>query len=184
MITMLRWFFVRFAFVIVIFPLSKATSAEEHVVRIVSDYDNLRMTFDPKHLVIKLGDTVTWTNEANEEHNVISYPDGFPKGARPLRSQVMTTEGERWSYKFDIAGTYEYHCIPHLPMGMRGSIIVDRPSLNEEIHVPDLKEIREYRALLLKWFDEDDFEELENEDRADIAESFIANLLPNILNPI
>lgn len=149
-----------------VFFTSQTGLAAEHVVRIVSDYENLRMLFNPKHLRVEIGDTVTWVNEADEEHNVITYPDGFPKGAKPLQSQIMTTKGERWSYRFDIAGTYEYHCIPHLPMGMRGLIIVDRPSRDEEIHEPGLAEIEAYRALLLKWFDEDDFEELETDDRA------------------
>lgn len=144
--------------------LSTANAAE-HIVRIVSDYENLRMVFEPKYLEIKSGDRVTWINEADEEHNVISFPDGFPRGAKALQSPIMTKTGERWSHDFEISGSYEYHCLPHLPMGMRGSIIVDRHSNIDEFHDPSIDEIRDYRTLMLNWFDEDDIEEIELEDR-------------------
>lgn len=140
--------------------------AAEHIVRIVSDYDNLRMTFEPKTLTIAAGDRVTWVNEADEEHNVITFPDGFPQGAEAFQSQIMTTAGEQWSYDFAVVGTYEYHCLPHLPMGMHGMIVVDRPSRNEEFHSPSPSEIKAYRELMLEWFDDDDVGTIEREDRA------------------
>ncbi len=142
------------------------TNAEEHIVRIVSDYDNLRMVFDPKHLQIEPGDRVTWINEADEEHNVISFPDGFPKGAIAFQSQIMTRAGEQWSYQFEVPGTYEYHCIPHLPMGMHGMIVVGRLSTNDEFHVPSRKEITAYRTLMMEWLDEEDLDLLDRENRA------------------
>ena len=134
-----------------------AVSGAEHVVRIVSDYDNLRMAFVPKLVVIKSGDTVTWVNELNEEHNVVSYPDGFPKGEKPFASQMMQKNNEKWSYMFRTKGTYEYHCIPHLPMGMHGQVIVERPSKVAEFHNPSRAEINTYRDRLEKYFDEDEF---------------------------
>ncbi len=134
-----------------------AAIAEEHVVRIVSDYKNLRMAFEPKRLTIRAGDTVTWVNEVAEEHNVFSYPDGIPKGAEYLKSPIMTKVGEKWSYTFRIAGTYEYHCIPHLPMGMHGQVVVDRPSPAEEFHRPTREQINAYRLQLEKYFDDDEF---------------------------
>jgi plastocyanin len=135
----------------------KAVSAGEHIVRIVSDYDNLRMAFEPKLLIIKPGDTVTWVNELNEEHNVVSYPDGFPKGEKAFASQMMQKKNEKWSYTFRTKGTYEYHCIPHLPMGMHGQVIVERPSKASEYHKPSRDEINAYRLTLEKYFDDDEF---------------------------
>ena len=85
--------------------LSTMVSAEEHVIRVVTDYDNLRMVFEPKHLKIKKGDRVTWINEADEEHNVITFPDGFPKGSRAFKSPIMTKAGEQFSHVFEVAGT-------------------------------------------------------------------------------
>jgi pseudoazurin len=143
-----------------------ATIAEEHVVRIVSDYENLRMVFDPKYLQIEPGDRVTWINEADEEHNVITFPDGFPRGAKAFSSPIMTSAGEQWSYRFEVPGTYEYHCIPHLPMGMHGVILVARPSTNDEFHVPSRAEIRAYRELMMEWLDDEDLDLLDRENRA------------------
>ncbi len=139
--------------------------AADHVVRIVSDYENLRMTFDPKFLQIQPGDRVTWINEADEEHNVMTFPDGYPRGAESFQSPIMTAAGEQWSHTFDVQGTYEYHCLPHLPMGMHGLIIVGRTSTNDEFHRPSPEQIAAYRAFLLEWFDDEDLEELETEDR-------------------
>lgn len=135
----------------------KAVFAGEHIVRIVSDYDNLRMAFEPKLIIIKPGDTVTWVNEVEEEHNVVSYPDGFPKGEKPFASQMMQKKNEKWSYTFRTKGTYEYHCIPHLPMGMHGQVIVERPSTASEYHKPSRAEINAYRLTLEKYFDDDEF---------------------------
>ena len=145
--------------------------AEEHIVQVVSDYDNLRMVFEPKYLRIEPGDRVTWINQANEEHNVMTFPDGFPKGASAFQSQIMTKAGERFTHRFEVSGTYEYHCLPHLPMGMHGLIVVGRPSEHEEFHKPSVAEIEAYRKLMLEWFDEDDAEMLELEDRASIPDS-------------
>lgn len=141
-------------------------SAAEHVVRIVSDYENLRMVFKPKYIEIEPGDRVTWINEANEEHNVITFPDGFPRGANAFQSPIMTKAGEQWSHDFEVTGTYEYHCLPHLPMGMHGMIVVGRLSRNDEFHQPSQEEVKAYRSLMTEWFDEDDIETIEREDRA------------------
>ncbi len=144
---------------------SAGANAAEHIVRIVSDYENLRMMFVPKFLEIQPGDRVTWVNEADEEHDVITFPDGYPQGAEGFQSPVMTRAGERFSQQLEVSGTYEYHCIPHLPMGMHGLIIVGRPSENDEFHKPSEAEVRAYRDRMLEWFDEDDFEMLAREER-------------------
>ncbi len=75
------------------FGVSQALAADrqpkEHIVQIVSDYDNLRMYFKPKLLIIKPGDKVTWVNQVAEDHNIVSYPDGFPKGGQKLESPYL-----------------------------------------------------------------------------------------------
>ena len=134
-----------------------AVAAEEHIVKIVSDYENLRMAFEPKLITIKQGDTVTWVNQVEEEHNVVTYPDGFPNGASALISPILQKKGERWSYTFKVKGTYDYHCIPHLPMGMHGQVIVERPSTVAEYHKPSRDEVNAYRLQLEKYFDDDEF---------------------------
>ena len=138
----------------------------EHVIRIVSDLDTMQMRFAPKHLKISPGDTVTWVNEARIDHNVMTYPDGYPEGAEALMSSYMSEAGERWSYTFRVGGTYEYHCLPHLLMGMHVSIVVGEPSALDEFHTPTKAEIRAYRDRLLEYFDGDDAEFDPRETRA------------------
>lgn len=138
------------------FLFSHPVYAETFEVRIISDYQNMRFAFLPEVLEIQSGDTVTWINEVAEEHNVISYPGGFPDGADPFQSPYLQNAGETFSHTFTFAGTYQYHCLPHLLMGMKGEIVVDRRSIAGEFHKPNRDEIMVYRSKLLEWFDEDD----------------------------
>ena len=154
---MLRTLAIGLGLIVGIFQSAQAEGPKEHIVRVVSDYDNLRMSFKPKTIVIQPGDTVTWVNEAAEDHNIVSYPDGFPKGATPLDSPFLKKKDEKWSYTFTVKGTYEYHCLPHLPMGMHGSVIVSRPSTAAEFHEPSAKEMQQYAKRLREYFDDDEF---------------------------
>ncbi len=133
------------------------TEPKEHIVEIISDYDNLRMYFKPKLITIAPGDKVTWVNREAEDHNIVSYPDGFPKGASPVESPYLKEKGEKWSYTFKVVGTYDYHCIPHLLMGMHGRVIVSRPSTVEEFHEPTQSEMLAYNKKLRAFFDEEEF---------------------------
>lgn len=165
----------------------QAANGAEHFVRIVSDYENLRMTFEPKSLEIEPGDRVIWINGADEEHNVITFPDGYPRGANAFQSPTMTRAGESFSHRFEVAGTYEYHCVPHLPMGMQGVVIVGRASADDEFHEPSEAEVTAYQNLMLEWFDGDDVEILKREGRArpanlDLADSICKATDPAILN--
>ena len=137
--------------------LAKPTAAAEHTVRVISDSDNLRMYFKPKLLNIAPGDTVTWINEADEFHNMLTYPDGYPKGAKAFASDDLAKKGQKWSHVFTVPGTYEYHCLPHLPMGMHGMIIAGKPSKENEFHKPTKQEVAAYRNRLLEFFDEDEY---------------------------
>jgi amicyanin len=73
---------------------------------VTADIQNF--AFSPTTLTVKKGTTVTWTNRDSVKHDVMSDtndPNG-PKG--PLLAQ-----NETYSYTFDKAGTYPYHCTPH-----------------------------------------------------------------------
>ncbi|MDJ0638887.1 MAG: plastocyanin/azurin family copper-binding protein [Paracoccaceae bacterium] len=130
--------------------------AAEHEVRIISDYENLRFVFEPSTLVIQPGDTVVWVNDVSEEHNVISYPGGIPNEGTSVESHYLTEAGETFRHTFTVAGTYQYHCLPHLLMGMTGEVVVSRRSTLDEFHIPSRDEMMTYRLKLLEWFDEDD----------------------------
>ena len=71
-------------------------------------------SFRPKELNIAKGTSVTWTNQEPTKHTVISDDGKF-------ESTVMA-EGKSWSYTFNDAGTFTYHCSIH--PGMTGTVIV------------------------------------------------------------
>ena len=73
-------------------------SAEEIAVKIGN------FTFGPQELKVKAGTTVTWTNEDDIPHTVVS-PNTF-------RSKVLDTDG-KYSFAFTTPGTYKYFCSLH-----------------------------------------------------------------------
>ena len=131
---------------------------KEHVVQVVSDYDNLRMYFKPKMLHIDPGDTVVWENQVAEEHNIITFPDGFPEGTPSFQSPMLKDKAEKWSRTFPAEGTYEYHCLPHLPTGMHGTIVVGKPTTADRFHQPSAAEIAKYRKKMFEYFEEDEIQ--------------------------
>jgi amicyanin len=83
-------------------------SAEEIAVKIGN------FTFGPQELKVKAGTTVTWTNEDDIPHTVVS-PNNF-------RSKVLDTDG-KYSFTFSTPGTYSYFCSLH--PHMTGRVIVE-----------------------------------------------------------
>ena len=71
-------------------------------------------TFGPQEVKVKAGTTVTWTNEDDIPHTVVS-PNNF-------RSQVLDTDGT-YSFTFTTPGTYKYFCSLH--PHMTGAIFVE-----------------------------------------------------------
>jgi amicyanin len=71
-------------------------------------------TFGPQEVKVKAGTTVTWTNEDDIPHTVVS-PNGF-------RSKVLDTDGT-YSFTFTTPGTYKYFCSLH--PHMTGTIVVE-----------------------------------------------------------
>ena len=71
-------------------------------------------TFGPQELKVKAGTTITWTNEDDIPHTVVS-PNNF-------RSKVLDTEGT-YSFTFTTPGTYKYFCSLH--PHMTGTIVVE-----------------------------------------------------------
>ena len=107
--------------------------AAEYQVRMKFNEETGTVYYEPRVLRIKSGDTVTWVQEDTvNEHNVVTYPDGIPKGASLFESPMMLKKGESWSRKFAKSGTYRYHCHPHEAVGMQAMVIVDRKSRPDE----------------------------------------------------
>lgn len=99
---------------------------KEYTVRMITDTAKGSYYFEPSELVIKSGDTVTWVNDQDDTHNVMT--ESVPKGAEDFESPMLEKKGQKWSHVFTTSGTYTYHCHPHAGNNMRGMIIVDHPS--------------------------------------------------------
>lgn len=151
------WYVEALAVVALLLTLSINVSANEHVVQVITDNENGIVSFSPKYIVIKKGDTVTWVNTVADYHNMITYPDGFPKGSKGFESPYLEKVGDKWSYTFEDIGTFQYHCIPHIMMGMRGVVTVERPTPQNQLHKPSTDEIVAYRGKLLEFFDSEEF---------------------------
>jgi plastocyanin len=70
--------------------------------------------FSPTSLTVKAGSTVTWTNEDDEPHTVVSDDKLF-------RSGSLDTN-DSFKFKFDKTGTYHFTCSIH--PRMLGTIVV------------------------------------------------------------
>ncbi len=73
--------------------------------------------FDPMVIKVKAGTSVTWTNKDSVQHNVVAdtASSDAPKGP-------LIGKGQTYSFKFNKAGTYSFHCMPH--SYMHGTVIV------------------------------------------------------------
>jgi amicyanin len=69
------------------------------------------MSFTPAHITVKKGTTVTWTNQDDMEHNVVSDSNA-PAGGPPQTADLLS-KGEVFSFTYNTVGTFAYHCTPH-----------------------------------------------------------------------
>jgi len=71
--------------------------------------------FQPANVDVKVGDTVTWTNEDSAGHDVTgdNFKSGGPGGL---------ANGDTFEHTFDKAGTFDYVCTVH--PGMEGTVTV------------------------------------------------------------
>ena len=99
------------------------------------------VAFEPEQLTVSQGDTVAWTYNAGEPHNVAAYADEIPEAADYWASGGFDTEeaartgwengegaiqsGQSYVHTFETTGTHEYLCIPHEAAGMVGSVTVE-----------------------------------------------------------
>lgn len=78
--------------------------------------DIKEFAFGPQSITVKVGATVTWTNDDQDPHTVTSQ-----SGNGPLKSQTLNN-GDTFKYTFTKAGTFDYLCTIH-PF-MTGSVVV------------------------------------------------------------
>jgi plastocyanin len=70
--------------------------------------------FSPQTVTIPVGGTVTWTNKDSMNHTVTADGGAFQSGD--------LGNGATFSFTFDTAGTYAYHCTIH--PSMTGTVVV------------------------------------------------------------
>jgi plastocyanin len=70
--------------------------------------------FSPDTIDISAGSTVTWTNSDSVSHTSTSNAAGWDSG--------IIAPGRQFSFTFQNAGTFQYHCAIH--PGMVGSVVV------------------------------------------------------------
>ncbi len=78
------------------------------------DIDNF--TFAPGNVTVAPGTTVTWVNHDEEPHTVVN------RGATRLFKSAALDTDDKFTFKFDQPGTYEYFCSVH--PNMQGTIVV------------------------------------------------------------
>ena len=107
-----------------------------HQVRMVMEGTSAR--FEPAALTIRAGDQVRFVTVSGAPHNVsfdpAKVPDdaeralsaGMPNQMQPLWGPLVTDPTGTYTVSFAGVkpGTYEFFCMPHMGMGMKGTITV------------------------------------------------------------
>jgi plastocyanin len=70
--------------------------------------------FSPSQITVKAGTTITWTNLDSAGHTVVSDTGVF--------ESANLAQGDTFSFTFNTAGTFPYHCGVHA--SMKGTVIV------------------------------------------------------------
>jgi len=98
-------------------PGASPARAEEIEVKI----DNF--TFAPRTLTVKAGTTVTWINEDDIPHTVVSTGH--------FRSKPLDT-GDKFTFTFTTAGSFQYFCSLHPHMQASITVEATTGSLNSQ----------------------------------------------------
>jgi plastocyanin len=112
------------------------TGQTAEVKMLQDDKGNYR--FDPSDVTIKPGDGVKFIMISGGPHNVAFDPAQIPTDAKTqlsanmqqqvseLSSPMMMNPNETYTISFGKMppGKYDFHCTPHLAMGMKGTITV------------------------------------------------------------
>jgi plastocyanin len=78
--------------------------------------------YDPNPVDVKVGDTVTWTNDDSQIYTVTSGTDSSDPNMGKEFDSSMLSQNQTFSHKFDAAGEFPYFCQLHPTMV--GKVIV------------------------------------------------------------
>ena len=101
--------------------INPVISQTTHHVEVTSN------VFTPSNLMINVGDKVVWTNTQGN-HNVNGLQSAFPSNPESFGNDVAAN----WTFEhiFNMAGSYDYQCDPHIDFGMLGTVTVNEMESN------------------------------------------------------
>ena len=120
-------------------PLRAIAESTTHTVEMLNkhpDDPKLRQVFVPRIVVVKPGDTVTFT-ATDRSHNSASSKGMIPEGAEAWKGKI----NEEISVTFEVPGFYGYNCTPHASVGMVGLVIVEGEGMMDNFE--DAKGVRQ-----------------------------------------
>lgn len=85
------------------------------------------LKFDPENVEITTGTTVAWEWKG-DNHNIVveNQPADANWNGTPGPVTEIYNQGYRYTYTFDVPGTYDYYCNPHRAAGMVGCVTVTK----------------------------------------------------------
>lgn len=83
-----------------------AAAAQEQAAGVQVKIDNF--SFTPQEITVQAGTTVTWVNQDDVPHTVVSTDNKF-------KSKALDTD-DKFSFTFKEMGTYQYYCSVHPKM--------------------------------------------------------------------
>ena len=103
----------------------KDTPELEDVVQIdgpKADVEVLDNSFNDENIQVKPGTNVVWTNDGQQDHDIIAIDDDDSWGVEPDDFNA----GDVYEHTFDEPGTYHYYCSLHgsEDSGMVGTVVV------------------------------------------------------------
>jgi plastocyanin len=72
--------------------------------------------YDPNPVKVKVGNTVTWTNDDSQIHTVTSGSDSSDPNMGKEFDSSMLSQNQTFSHKFTTAGEFPYFCQLHPTM--------------------------------------------------------------------
>ena len=99
----------------VVLLVAAATFAARSAPATDAEVDIDQFTFLPQRITVKAGTTVTWINEDDVPHTIVS-------SSKVFKSKALDT-ADKFSFTFTTPGTYDYFCSLH--PHMTGAVVVE-----------------------------------------------------------
>ena len=95
--------------------------------------------FNPKEVVVAIGETVRWVNAEAIGHNVNGSQATYPNNPESFTSGAPAPGLWQYDYIPLTAGLYDYRCDPHFSSGMVGTVSVYDPLSYTDFALPRLR---------------------------------------------